>query len=311
MQLLQRLNPIPLHIAIGEIARRCKRQVCSYTVNNKLLLIYDKSGTSSSQKIGQSFKHWQPENMTGKVLDRDTAGILVLILPLALAIVVLYKAWPFLLLLLLFTIFWRIWQNYQWKKWCRQINPLFNQLIIDNQGCLTPMDLSLKANLTGNAASQFLEKKAEEYGAQRKIYEGKGTVYYFMTAGVLGSIFDDSDPLTDEEIEALPPEDTPQIASSFSEPEKKSFSPFSQLKDLKKSREGESETSAKTESGAKTVPQSLIQAELAKRLEIHPSTLGRRKSDEDFSLWSQTKDPEGIAWKYLTDTQLFVPADGD
>jgi hypothetical protein len=55
----------------------------------------------------------------------------------------------------------------------------------------------------------------------------------------------------------------------------------------------------------------LIQADLAKRLDINPSTVGRRKSDPDFALWSQTKDPEGLAWKYVPKTKMFVPLEED
>ena len=41
------------------------------------------------------------------------------------------------------------------KKWCREINPYFNQLIKENQGYLTPVDLSVKANLTLRDAKIF------------------------------------------------------------------------------------------------------------------------------------------------------------
>jgi hypothetical protein len=51
----------------------------------------------------------------------------------------------------------------------------------------------------------------------------------------------------------------------------------------------------------------LIQAELAKRLDVHASTVGKRKSEEDFPEWSQSRDPEGIAWKYDPDTKEFTP----
>jgi hypothetical protein len=53
----------------------------------------------------------------------------------------------------------------------------------------------------------------------------------------------------------------------------------------------------------------LIQAELAKRLDVHSSTVGKRKSDDDFPEWSQSRDPEGIAWEYNPDTKEFVPLD--
>lgn len=77
----------------------------------------------------------------------------------------------------------------------RENQSFFNQLIKEHQGRLTPVDLSLKANLTGGAARRFLDQKAEEYGAQRKQMEDKGTIYYFLTASALGSILDDSEPL--------------------------------------------------------------------------------------------------------------------
>ncbi len=51
----------------------------------------------------------------------------------------------------------------------------------------------------------------------------------------------------------------------------------------------------------------MIQAELAKRLDVHSSTVGKRKSDPDFWEWSQSRDPEGIAWEYRSDTKEFVP----
>jgi hypothetical protein len=51
----------------------------------------------------------------------------------------------------------------------------------------------------------------------------------------------------------------------------------------------------------------LIQAELAKRLDVHSSTVGKRKSDSDFPEWSQSRDPEGIAWIYSPETKEFLP----
>ena len=383
--------------------------------------------------------------MTGKVLDSGASGALVLILPMALVIVVLLTAWPVILLLIVLSIGVRIWQNHQWKQWCKQIDPFFHQLIKANQGCLTPMDLSLKANLTGRGAKQFLDKKAEEYGAQRK-EENRGTVYYFLTASALGSIFDDSEPA--ELDEALEPEqltsassiDVPQSSasniaqlvvekkqtsddSSQTKSEQESASdkrpeaqidsenlaqqeqpssasvehkasiPVEEIDSQTKLATQESQSSTSVEhtvsreetdsqdkstqqesqsstSVEHTVPKetesknnlahsesqssapiehkasipveeidperdttieesadlvealaehssaessdsslSLIQAELAKRLDLHSSTVGKRKSDSDFSEWSQSRDPEGIAWQYVPETKMFVPSE--
>jgi hypothetical protein len=138
------------------------------------------------------------EIMTGKIIDRQTAGFLVLIIPLAVLIILLFTAWPLILLVFLLTLAVKVWQDYRWSKLSTVINPYFNQLLQDNQGCLTPIDLSAKANLTAKLARQFLDRKAEEFGAQKKAVGDKGMAYYFITASTLGSIFDESDPSLEE-----------------------------------------------------------------------------------------------------------------
>ncbi|HEY9638457.1 MAG TPA: hypothetical protein V6D14_34040 [Coleofasciculaceae cyanobacterium] len=351
--------------------------------------------------------------MTGKVIDRSATG-LILILPFAFLCVLLFKAWPALLALFVFMISFRIWQQYQWKQWTKQVNPFFNELIRENQGCLTPMDLSLKANLSGPDAQWYLEKKAEEFGAQRRDYEGKGTVYYFLTASALGSIFEDSEPppeleseslitqsltlpepLIDKESlpspedsepspeleseplitqsptlpeplidkESLPsPEDSeppPELESeslitqsptlpeplidkeslpspdeaSTSEPPKPLEASEQQQPSLSDSalstaekevalepppqpKQEQTEAFNETEDLWADSPekeqktsQALIQAELAKRLDVHTSTVGKRKSDPDFPEWSQSRDPEGMAWVYSPETKEFFPTE--
>jgi hypothetical protein len=285
----------------------------------------------------------------------------------------------------------KIWQGYQWRKWNQEMNPFFTQLIKENQGCITPLDLSLKANLTAKAAHRFLARKAEEYGAQKKVYAEKGIVYYFLTASALGSIFADSDNLFEleeneksetspqlsnssekfpkistkeiadlgveqestsspvEEIKTETPSsseitdlitETPSISSPIEETEistqtlstvesslleeRKVEETFAVEKDtfeklpppeeeildnLEITEEEISPEESPSDQSPKTKTSALIQADLAKRLDINPSTVGRRKSDPDFPLWSQTKDPEGIAWKYVSKTKMFVPVD--
>lgn len=314
--------------------------------------------------------------MTAKGLDSGATGILILIIPVALALVVLFAAWPLLLALIVLGLAWQLWQHYQWKKWSRQVNPYFNQLIQENQGCVTPMDLSLKANLTGDAAQRFLEKKAQEYGAQRKDYADKGSVYYFLTASAIGSMFDESEPpeeFVEEEDEedfaqefspqghvtpvepqpsileaasAKAAEDSPEPApaqvtkaetaaysaaeqetgtaeasalsqpqpetkaeektasqekqnGTFPEPTSETARDFDQ-QDLQADQNGSSEEAHLPE-GA------LIQAELARRLEVHSSTVGKRKTDPDFAEWSQSRDPDGIAWVYSDEDRVFIP----
>ncbi len=263
--------------------------------------------------------------MTGKVLDNGSAGALVLILPLAFGFVVLYMLWPFLLLIAAVIVAFQLWQNYQWQKWCREINPYFNQLIKENRGYLTPVDLSVKANLTPRAAKAFLTRKSDEYGTKPQTVADKGVVYYFPTASALGSILDDSEPEAAVNSYQLAAKDSNKLSvrgiAQLAKQEQHEVTQTvtnSELSSVALATRDESPHSTATEpeseadiitidrSASIDAGQSLIQAELAKRLDLNSSTVGRRKSDPDFEEWSQSKDPEGIAWKYESDTKLYV-----
>ena len=272
--------------------------------------------------------------MTGKVLDNKSAGVLVLILPLGVGLVLLYRAWLYILFAIGAVLAWNVWSNYQWEQWSLQVNPIFNQLIQENQGCLTAVDLSLKGNLPPNAARKYLERKADEFGAYRRSYQDKGTVYYFITASTLGKIFDDSE-LTDEEapapvLKASAPAVT--ITPSIPEPEKTVASPFANLAEIKEERQTVpdaiaeiapiTETEQIRETIQETVPElaatepvtaqatrnviTLIQSDLAKRLDTTSSTIARRKTEPDFADWSLSKDPDGVAWSYDPDSKMFT-----
>jgi hypothetical protein len=277
--------------------------------------------------------------MTGKVLDNKSAGILVLILPLGVTLVLLYRAWLYILFAIGAFLAWNVWSNYQWEQWSLQVNPIFNQLIQENQGCLTAVDLSLKGNLTPNAARKYLERKADEFGAYRRSYQDKGTVYYFITASTLGKIFDESE-LTEEETPApvltasAPPV---TIAPPIPEPEKTVASPFANLAEIKEERQTVPdatvpdaiaevapimETEQIRETILETIPElaatetvtaqatrnviTLIQSDLAKRLDTTSSTIARRKTEPDFADWSLSKDPDGVAWSYDPDSKMFT-----
>ncbi|MEL4897690.1 hypothetical protein [Crocosphaera sp. Alani8] len=312
--------------------------------------------------------------MTGKVFDGNPTptALLILILPLAAVIVLLYKAWMWVLGFVALVIIWKLVDNYQWQQWSAKINPIFTQLIQENQGQVTPMDLSLKANLSAGSAKRFLARKAEEFGATFQELPEQGKVYYFITASTLGSILDDSEPTEeepeeptnfdgeDEDDEELdipqsnPVASPPPEVSSPPSPSSLS-SPFAQLAALKEERlqqhqpSDQSSSSSETETpqSSQPLPQSpektpdiektetpessqppsqpqettpeiekkekftLIQSDLAKRLDITPSTIGRRKTDSNFAEWSQSKDPDGIAWKYLRKSKIFIPVDPD
>lgn len=250
--------------------------------------------------------------MTGQVLDRNSNGILVLIIPVAFAIVIICQLWPVLLGLAISIISWKVWQNYQWRKWSEQVNPYFNNLIKENRGYLTPLDLSLKANLSPRAAKAFLERKSAEYGTSPKEIKDKGVVYYFPTASALGRIFDDSEPFGDFDEEDTSDETsqvTTDTSSTAHESNTVSFKEITQLAKQEQQSDSTTEAISTTTEAIATDVEPINQAELAKRLDVNSSTVGRNKvkSEADFAMWSQSKDPEGIAWKYLEQNNEFVP----
>jgi hypothetical protein len=54
-----------------------------------------------------------------------------------------------------------------------------------------------------------------------------------------------------------------------------------------------------------SMAETITQADLAKRLDVHPSTLYKRRSDVSFSDWTRNRDPEGLGWGYQRDTKEF------
>ncbi len=270
--------------------------------------------------------------MTGKVIDSGANSLLLVLLPLALITMVVFVAWPLILGIFVVSLGWKLWQTYQWQQLSKKIDPLFNQLIQTNQGCLTILDISLKTGLNANTSKWYLDRKTDQYGAVKRLYEDKGVVYYFLTGNALGSIFDDSD--SDSDTESAP---EPNLISTSDSSDSTTTNNESQgespkvvdtlAKDENSSAETEflteNESPSDQENISPTPPPENIksdlgqviatseltfnQTELAKRLEVHSSTVGKRKSDDDFSLWSQSRDPDGIPWQYIEDTKLFIP----
>jgi len=224
--------------------------------------------------------------------------------------VLVYKAWRLILLVTVLASAYLVWDAYQWRQKCGQIDPVFNQLIQVNQGVVTQADLITSGIAKGSAARRYLQDKAQEYGAYQRQIQG-ATAYYFITASTLGAIFDESEP----EAPALTPSPAPVVELPVSPaPAVEASTPtpsFAQLLDLKKQEEPEppapAPVSAPVAEPAPTAPsQTLIQSELAKRLDTTSSTIARRKEAEDFPEWSQSKDPEGLAWRYDPESKLFM-----
>jgi hypothetical protein len=220
--------------------------------------------------------------MTEQAIDNNNnSGFLLILLPIASLIIFLFATWPIILFLLLLSVGLNIWQQYQWQKWSQQVDPLFYNLLQLNQGAITPLDLAMKANFSAITAKRYLDTKAQEFGAQCRNYDRQDVVYYFITASILGNILDDSEPLPQlEEVKAATSNNEVAISSL---------------------------PSVEEHFEAQSAPLGLIQSELAKRLDVHSSTIYKRRDDPDFSVWTQTRDPEGVSWIYSPESRLFSP----
>ncbi|MFM7409173.1 MAG: hypothetical protein ACKO3K_21560 [Cuspidothrix sp.] len=252
--------------------------------------------------------------MSEKTIENYGKAFLVLILPISFLIVFLVNTWKVLLVILLLLMILNLWQQYRWEKWCNQVNPLFYQLIRENQGKITAVDLASKGNFSGNVAKRYLEGKGKEFGASVLDAESENPSYYFITASILGDIFDDSEP-----IEKLPPRPVTKEARSLLAPPPPL--PQEEVK-VEQEEEEEIQLESKPESLPEAIPEtvqkplseqlvfgSLIQSELAKRLGVYSSTIYKRRNDPDFSEWSRSRDPDGIAWSYSRKSKEFFPVD--
>jgi len=253
----------------------------------------------------------QPINtMTEKVIDSGATGFLVLIIPIALVAVVVATAWPFLLALLALIVVVQVLKQWQWQRFVGKVNPAFNQLIRENNGCLTPVDLAAKADIEGNKAQEFLDYKANQFSARSRELPNQGRVYYFLTASAVENFFEEP-----ESLETLEVDEDEESAIATVEDRKTEVateangnSESSEINVSDSNGTGNNHLpEAVTEDSTQTV--SLIQAELARRLQVHSSTVGQRKLDPDFAQWTRKRDPEKISWQYSDQTKLFYPLD--
>ncbi len=251
--------------------------------------------------------------MSEKTLETSGKGFLLLLLPLSFLIIFLVSAWRFLLGIFAVLIVLNLWRSYRWQQWCSNVNPVFQQLIGENQGRVTPIDLALQGNFNGAKAKRYLDAKAAEFGATISNSNDGNKVYYFITANTLGSILDISEPeinfskepvttLNKELLEPIAVKVEPEesISQSTHEEEKLAEEIVEQLEIVEQVNKPLEK---------QLFLGSLIQSELAKRLGVYSSTIFKRRDDPEFPQWSRNKDPDGIAWTYSPDTKEFFPVE--
>ncbi|SRR5579883_1189883 len=240
--------------------------------------------------------------MSEKTIESYGKGFLVLLLPISFLIIFLVATWKIWVAGILLFLAFNIWQHHRWQQWCQRVNPIFNQLIRENQGRITPMDLAIRGNFSGETAKRYLDTKAVEFGARALDAEDGSKVYYFITATTFGSILDSSEPppkeLTSKEVAKVLPILEPPVKPKEEEALKT---------ELQSQPTKEEEVKRPLEK--QLIFGSLIQSELAKRLNVYSSTVYKRRDDPDFPEWSRSKDPDGIAWTYSKKTKEFFPRD--
>ncbi|WP_414530024.1 hypothetical protein [Nodularia chucula] len=240
--------------------------------------------------------------MSEKLIESDGKAFLVLLLPISFLIIFLVSTWKILLVILMLISGFKVWQEYQWQQWCQQVNPVFHEMIRENQGQITPMDLAIRGNFSGTRAKRYLDSQATEFGGTVEKSKAGGNVYYFMTASILGSILDSSEP-----VKKLPsPSVSPREGSSLlaAPPQ-----PVESEVETVEAPPPETEPEVKRSLEQQLMFGSLIQSELAKRLNVYSSTVYKRRNDPEFPEWCRNKDPDGIAWTYSEKTKEFFPVE--
>jgi hypothetical protein len=282
---------------------------------------------------------------------KSATGCLLVLIPAALTMSALFIAWPVILGVILLIAGGNVWQSYEWSKTAQSIDPVFQQLIVQNRGEISPIDLSLRANVSGKVSQRYLAIRADEFGTGSRQHPDRGQVYYFVSISTLGSIFDDSE--RELELPAIAPATTPvaifqpvatplvaipeelaptatippiaqaipiatEIVEPISPPAISLTPPVSELSNLRQLFEEEPAPTTTLASVETTVPEpvvepvaeitpkslpdaplvTIIQSELAKRLDVHSSTIYKRRGEPDFTEWTRNRDPEGLAWGY-------------
>ena len=237
--------------------------------------------------------------MNEKMTEGNGKCFLVLLFPFWFLIIFLVSTWKILLAFLMLAMVSNLWQQYQWQKWCQQVDPVFHQMISENQGAITPMDLAIKGNFPGSTAKRYLDGKASEFGTSvQKTLDGSD-VYYFINVSILGNILESSEPVAESNAQPV----TKNARSLL-------VAPTEMLGDSEAEDQPLSAHKPDTRSlEEQLVFGSLIQSELAKRLNVYSSTVYKRRDDPDFPEWSRSKDPDGIAWTYSPRTKEFFPVD--
>lgn len=225
---------------------------------------------------------------------KDEGGYVAFGIAITLGLLVMKDTIPLLLLLVGGLGAWRLWKRYQKKHLDKltHLNLVFYRLIQENDGWITPLDLAMNSQVQAEDVREYLDKKATEFSAHFEVTEQGGIVYYFSTAQALISSSEF------EEIQFLQNLTQNPLINASQPPEQPQPEP---------AKKNEISLFPVPPSVQSQIPNSLNQLELAKRLNVHPSTLSKWKNKPQFPDWICQKDPDNITWKYSSQTKRFYP----
>lgn len=205
-------------------------------------------------------------------LKTPERGYLTLLLPVAVVLFILQKAFPLAILTVGGWGSWQMWKYYQQRQQHQlaTLDEVFYRLIRENQGRITALDLAMHSKQSGTKVQAYLDQRATEFAAQYEITDTGGMIYYFPTA---------QPSTTPDHPLPSPPVENPKSVVLF--PVKPTSSTI--------------------------LPSTLNQSELAQRLGVHPTTLSKWKTKPEFPDWSYQRDPEAIPWNYSAETKRFSP----
>ena len=240
-------------------------------------------------------------------LDTNPTNNFLIVTTLGLGLLILSFSWRLFAIIVIGTgLTWIIsYYHRQHKQQQDCLNGLFYQLIEKNQGHITALDLAMKSQLSGKVVQEFLDERGKEFGAELEITENGGLSYYFPIALSLvdGQRKQEVEILTEKILGCNGQLINEEIIEKVSNP--RIPLPHSQVNgNLKFNLENH-----EFKSTSKEIYISLTQKELATRLNVHASTISKRKTKPDFSIWSSQKDPESISWKYVKEQRRFLPID--
>ncbi|MDJ0553553.1 MAG: hypothetical protein QNJ68_03755 [Microcoleaceae cyanobacterium MO_207.B10] len=252
---------------------------------------------------------------TPRTPDSSPTNNFPIVVPIGLGLLMLGLSWRlFVIITFGSAITWLIryyYQQQQQQQAC--LNATFYQLIQENQGHITALDLAISSQLPGKVVQEFLEERSKEFGAELEITDQGGFLYFFPTAVSLISSQKKEAEIYNEKSQQL--EDSTQLVSeeiidtfsSHSNPQIQQNHPhITTNKELSQLNQKKLQNNP-FHSSPQVISLSLSQKELASRLKVHTSTISKRKTKPDFAQWSSQKDPESISWEYSQELARFSP----